>query len=82
MAPMGVRGQPYIPGYIWVAGVVAATEWAEVDLRDATWTILGAELKMRDAHRVPVPRQIVALLRGLPGYTEGGRHVFVTLARQ
>lgn len=63
-------------------GLIAAAEWAEFDLEGAKWSVPGRKMKMRKPHIVPLPRQAVALLRGMLAWTEGKRYVFPPLARQ
>lgn len=63
-------------------GVVVAMEWAELDLDAGEWSIPGGKMKMRHPHIVPLPRQAVALLRGMLAYTDGRQFVFPPLARQ
>ena len=57
--------------------------WVEFDLASAVWTIPAARTKMRREHKVPLPRQAVAILEALkpisgrgalvlPGYGVGG----------
>src|SRR5690606_9225236 len=42
----------------------------------------AARMKMRHAHIVSLPRQAVAVLRGMLAYTDGREYVFPALARQ
>lgn len=51
--------------------------WPEFDLEAAIWTIPAARMKMRRAHRVPLPRQAVAILQGLQTFRRGGGPGFV-----
>jgi integrase len=64
-------------------GELRAAAWAEIDLGAALWTIPAARMKRGkdgkengDPHLVPLPRQAVAILRGLHGYTGHGTMVF------
>jgi integrase len=57
-------------------GELRAAEWTEFDLEAAVWTIPAARTKMRRPHRVPLPRQAVAILKDLQAITGGGRLVF------
>lgn len=59
------------------------TEWAEIDLDRALWTIPSLKMKRTvrekeqgEAHIVPLPTQAVALLRGIQPLTGHGRYVF------
>ena len=60
-------------------GELRHAEWTEIDLDTATWAIPDHKMKMRVAHIVPLPRQAVALLRGLQDLTGSGRYVFSSL---
>nr|WP_315229325.1 integrase arm-type DNA-binding domain-containing protein [uncultured Albidiferax sp.] len=58
-------------------------EWAELDLDAALWTIPSMKMKRTkvekeqgDAHIVPLPTQVVAMLRNLHSLTGHGRYVF------
>jgi integrase len=64
-------------------GELRGATWAEIDLDAAMWTIPAARMKRGkdgkengDPHLVPLPRQAVAILRGLHGYTGHGVMVF------
>jgi integrase len=64
-------------------GELRGAAWAEIDLDGALWTIPAARMKRGkdgkengDPHLVPLPRQAVAILRGLHGYTGHGVMVF------
>ncbi len=46
-------------------GELRLAEWKEFDLESAVWVIPAARTKMRREHRVPMPRQAVAILKGL-----------------
>jgi integrase len=46
-------------------GELRAAPWSEFDLDAATWTIPKERMKARRPHVVPLPRQAVAILRGL-----------------
>lgn len=50
--------------------------WPEFDLDAATWTIPAARTKMRRPHRVPLPRQAIAILTELHALTGRGKLVF------
>ena len=57
-------------------GELRAARWAEFDLEAAIWSIPAERMKMRRAHRVPLPRQAVAILRELHAVTGGNEYVF------
>lgn len=57
-------------------GELRKAEWAEIDLEAATWNIPAEKMKMRQAHLVPLSRQVVAILKELHRLTGNGRYVF------
>lgn len=63
--------------YVFVRpGELRAAAWSEFDLQNAEWRIPAARMKMRDAHIVPLARQVVAILKELEKLTGRGRFVF------
>jgi integrase len=46
-------------------GELRLAEWKEFDLGNALWTIPAIRTKMRREHRVPLPRQAIAILEDL-----------------
>ena len=56
-------------------GTVIGTRWEEIDLARALWVIPAHRMKTEVEHRVPLPRQAVALLSALPRQ-EGSDQVF------
>lgn len=57
------------------SGEVRGATWAEIDLKEAVWTVPGERMKVGKEHRVPLPPAAVALLKRLPR-TEGVDYVF------
>lgn len=64
-------------------GNLRMMEWAELDLDAALWTIPSMKMKRTklekeqgEAHTVPLPKQALALLRGIHPLTGHGRYVF------
>lgn len=53
-------------------GELRQAAWSEFNLDKATWIIPGSRMKMRREHRVPLPRQAVAILRELRDVTGQG----------
>lgn len=53
-----------------------AARWEEINLDGAEWRIPAERMKMREAHIVPLSRQVVALLRELHTLTGGGEYLF------
>ena len=79
----GFDGQPTthaalrLAPYVFVRpGELRQAEWAEFDLDGAVWSIPAKKMKMRRAHRVPLARQSLAILRELREVTGGGRWLF------
>jgi len=63
-------------------GLVAAARWADIDLDSAEWSIPAPMMKMRHAHIIPLPRQALAVLHEMHGYSGEHEYVFPPLARQ
>lgn len=64
-------------------GELRAADWSEFDLDAALWTVPASRMKRNkegketgDPHLVPLPRQAVAILRGLHPLTGHGQKVF------
>lgn len=57
-------------------GELRAAEWQEIDLDQSIWVIPAAKTKMRIAHRVPLSRQVVEVLRSLFRLTGQGTYAF------
>jgi len=57
-------------------GIVRMAEWSELDLDNALWSVPAEKMKMRRPHLVPLPVQVVDLLRELHRATGQGRWVF------
>ena len=53
--------------------------WDEFDLAGAVWSIPADRMKMRRAHRVPLPRAALALLEELQSLTGSGSLLFPSL---
>ena len=52
------------------SGEVKGATWEEIDLAAATWTIPAERMKAGRAHRVPLSKPAVALLRSLPRFED------------
>jgi integrase len=57
-------------------GELRHAEWAEFDLAAAKWRMPPAKMKMRRAHRVPLSRQALEILRDLQPISGSGRFLF------
>jgi integrase len=66
-----------LAAYVFVRpGELRHAEWKEFDLDTAIWTIPAEKMKMRRPHRVPLARQVLAVLRELQAITGNGRWLF------
>lgn len=79
----GFDGQPTTRAALRLAAYVFArpfeirhAEWKEFDLGGAVWSIPAEKMKMRRAHRVPLARQPLAILREMHEITGNGRWLF------
>lgn len=79
----GHEGQPAVQIALRMAphvfvrpGELRSAEWSEFDLETGIWTIPGAKMKMRRPHKVPLTKQVKALLAELGPMTGEGRYLF------
>jgi len=78
----GFKGQPTTKASLQLLAMLACrpgelryATWAELDLDSAVWSIPAERMKMRRAHRIPIPAQAVAILKNLhstTGHLVGG----------
>lgn len=57
-------------------GMTRWAEWSEMDLEKALWAVPAAKMKMRNDHIVPLPTQVVEILRDLHRVTGRSRYLF------
>lgn len=57
-------------------GELRHAEWTEFDLAKNVWTIPAEKTKMRVAHRVPLTRQVLAILKELREISGNRRYLF------
>ncbi len=57
-------------------GELRQAEWAEFDLEAAVWSIAPSKMKMRRAHRVPLSKQSLKILREVQRLNPEGKLVF------
>ena len=57
-------------------GELRLAEWSEFDFEREVWDIPAGRMKMRNPHRVPLSRQVIALLEELRRFSGGGRLLF------
>jgi integrase len=79
----GFKGQPStnaalkLMAYLFPRpGELRMAEWSEFDLAKAVWSIPASRTKMRKEHRIPLPRQALAILEALQPITGSGKLVF------
>ena len=60
-------------------GELRAADWQEIDLDGALWTIPAERMKMRRAHKVPLSKQAIAILRDLYEITGPAGYVFPSI---
>ncbi len=74
----------------WTAlrpGVIASARWSEVDLDRAEWHIEAMEedgrrrMKTGHEHLVSLPRQAVAMLKGMQQFSAGAEYVFPAVGK-
>ena len=58
------------------SGEVRGMTWEEVDLGKATWTVPATRMKAGKAHRVPLAKRAVAILKEAHGLSSGNGIVF------
>lgn len=63
-------------------GVVVRAEWSEMNPKTMEWHVPGSKMKTRHAHISPLPKQALAVLDEMRGYSGGQSFVFPPLARQ
>jgi integrase len=75
----GFEGQPVTKAALQLMallfprpGELRLARWDEFDLEKAEWAIPAERMKMRRPHRIPLPRQAVAILQALHPLTGHG----------
>ncbi|WP_326523137.1 tyrosine-type recombinase/integrase [Sphingomonas sp.] len=62
-------------------GELRQAEWAHIDFEDAVWSIPAERMKMRRPHRVPLSRQVIAMLKELHEHTHWWKYLFPCLGK-
>ena len=57
-------------------GELHQAEWDECDIEKSVWSIPAEKMKMRRPHRVPLSKQVMAILEELDGLTGDGKYLF------
>lgn len=60
-------------------GELRQAEWSEFDWEAAEWRIPAPKMKMREAHIVPLSRQVITIFKELYPLTGRGRYVFPSI---
>ena len=60
-------------------GELRFAEWRDFDLDEAIWTIPAHKTKMRRQHRVPLSRQVVAIIGSIEHDANFSSHLFTSL---
>lgn len=63
---MAMRLSPHV---LLRPGELRAAEWTDIDWEEAIWFIPAERMKMRRPHRVPLSRQVLAMLKELHEHT-------------
>ncbi|MCL2459656.1 MAG: tyrosine-type recombinase/integrase [Desulfobulbus sp.] len=75
-----IRAALRIAPYVFVRpGELRKAEWTEFNLGAAEWRIPAARMKMKEAHIVPLARQVLTILEDLQQYTGHGRYLFPSM---
>jgi integrase len=75
-----VRAALRMAPYVFVRpGELRQAEWQEFDLGAAEWRVPAVRMKMRQAHIVPLARQVVNILKDLRQYTGHSRFLFPSM---
>jgi integrase len=62
-------------------GELRQAEWTDIDFEDAVWSIPAERMKMRRPHRVPLSRQVLAMLEELRQETHWWKYLFPCLGK-
>lgn len=62
-------------------GELRQAEWSDIDFDEAIWFIPGQRMKMRRPHRVPLSRQVIAMLKELHEHTHWWKYLFPCLGK-
>ncbi|MBY8829194.1 tyrosine-type recombinase/integrase [Hephaestia mangrovi] len=75
---MAMRLSPHV---LLRPGELRQAEWADIDFEEATWFIPAERMKMRRPHRVPLSRQVIAMLKELHEHTHWWKYLFPCLGK-
>lgn len=75
---MAMRLSPHV---LLRPGELRQAEWTDIDFDEAIWYIPAERMKMRRPHRVPLSRQVIAMLRELHEHTHWWKYLFPCLGK-
>ena len=75
---MAMRLSPHV---LLRPGELRQAEWTDIDFDEAIWFIPAERMKMRRPHRVPLSRQVLAMLRELHEHTHWWKYLFPCLGK-
>jgi integrase len=75
---MAMRLSPHV---LLRPGELRQAEWTDIDFEEAIWFIPAERMKMRRPHRVPLSRQVIAMLRELHEHTHWWKYLFPCLGK-
>jgi len=75
---MAMRLSPHV---LLRPGELRQAEWTDIDFEEAIWFIPAERMKMRRPHRVPLSRQVVAMLKELHEHTHWWKYLFPCLGK-
>lgn len=70
---MAMRLSPHV---LLRPGELRQAEWTDIDFDEAIWFIPAERMKMRRPHRVPLSRQVIAMLRELHEHMHWWKYLF------
>jgi integrase len=75
---MAMRLSPHV---LLRPGELRQAEWTDIDFDEAIWFIPAERMKMRRPHRVPLSRQVIAMLKELHEDTHWWKYLFPCLGK-
>lgn len=75
---MAMRLSPHV---LLRSGELRQAEWTDIDFDEAIWFIPAERIKMRRPHRVPLSRQVIAMLKELHEHTHWRKYLFPCLGK-
>ena len=75
---MAMRLSPHV---LLRPGELRQAEWTDIDFDEAIWYIPAERMKMRRPHRVPLSRQVIAMLKELHEHTHWWKYLFPCLGK-